>query len=407
MNVLMITPDFPYSFGGIGEHVYHLIKYMDKSDMIIHLFVARFADSNLGIREVSDELGNKVYIHEVRCHSHDNIEELFRNKKPNGFCYQFEALKTCAHNMEVFTAIQRFIEEERVQFDVLHIHDAFDAIDALLLGEMYSIPTVLTAHSIGNEKFLIDGIRKYVICNADKVIFVSNYLKKACLERYRIDIKNAVVIPNGIENNGIEKWNFKKKGSLVYVGRLEEKKGVDTLIKAISIIVEKYGCNYSLDVYGEGSCRGNLEEMVHLLRLEQFVHFKGYQEKEKIEEAFINADITVVPSKYEAFGLVVIEAMNKGCPLICSDIETFTEIVSQDYNGVLFRNQDSGDLAEKIVCLMDSEEKRKLVAQNALNDVHKRFEWSEIAKQTKDVYLKILCADCGGYDCKWKRGGQL
>ena len=84
----MITPDFPYSFGGIGEHVYHLVKEMNKSDITIHLFIARFAKSKLGIRDVQEELGDRVILHEIKCKFHKEIEFQFRENKPEGFFYE-------------------------------------------------------------------------------------------------------------------------------------------------------------------------------------------------------------------------------------------------------------------------------------------------------------------------------
>lgn len=388
MNILVITPDFPYSFGGIGEHVYNLYKNMDVTDCQIYIFVVRFAVSNLGIKDVSDEFPSNIRVIEFTHSSYREYEQVFRNRSGDGFSYEFEALKTEAYNLEIFMKMNEYIQNEGIEFDLIHLHDAFAAIPAVALKRMYHVPLVATDHSIGNELYVIDGIRAYMIRNASQVIYVSSYLQKTAAHRYNCG-EIGTVIPNGINKTRYVKDRYDLQGRITYVGRLEKKKGVDILLKAIALLSQRGGPGLKLCLYGDGTEKENLQEYTAELGIAGQVDFYGYCDHEEVLKRMVDSDIVILPSREEAFGLTALEAMSVGVPVIASDIEAYKEFIGDGKNGILFKTENAFDLCEKIKFLLKNKEVRQQIGKAAVS-VNREYSWKNISQKTKELYSQVV-----------------
>ena len=123
--------------------------------------------------------------------------------------------------------------------------------------------------------------------------------------------------------------------------------------------------------------------------IEKHVVFHGWVDQSKLSSYYKSADICVFPSRHEGFGLVVLEAMASGIPVIASDIPSFQEIISDGYDGKLFKSEDADDLSKEIIALYQDPHLRKKLSRNAFEKA-KRYSWENIADKYISLY-KCLC----------------
>jgi len=179
---------------------------------------------------------------------------------------------------------------------------------------------------------------------------------------------------------------------LVYVGRLAKVKGVDTLMKAFCLVSE-YG-EVHLDVFGSGSERENLEKLVRELGVDERVHFHGAIPQDEVYRAFAKADVAVVPSREEPFGLVVIEAMSVGTPVVASRVGGIPEILRDGVDGSLVPPEDPEALAAAIIRLLKDDALRLQMGRNARQRSLEEFQLSTRIPKVAD-WMEGLVAAAG------------
>ncbi|MGL6169330.1 MAG: glycosyltransferase family 4 protein, partial [Fusobacteriaceae bacterium] len=207
-----------------------------------------------------------------------------------------------------------------------------------------------------------------------------------------LEIKNKnkfSVIPNGVDidkfknANHLKKEGFFKKENddilLVMIARLDRAKDHETLIEALQLLPKKY----KLILAGDGEKKEELKNLVKNKKLENRVIFLGAWDK--IPELLKTCDIVVQSSNFEGFGIVAVEAMAAGVPVIASDVPGLREVVQN--GGVLFKKGDSKELAKKIIELEDCQVKQEIVIRQNLKVQNYSL------KKTAKEYLKIYTGD--------------
>ncbi|MFI5323864.1 MAG: glycosyltransferase, partial [Thermodesulfobacteriota bacterium] len=187
----------------------------------------------------------------------------------------------------------------------------------------------IIAVSGGNKKYLIE--HKKINKNKIEIIWNGRDLKRFSVEKYN---KNAVRKKLGI-----------KEGIIIgNIGRLEDQKDHQTLIKAIAILKENNDINFHLIIVGEGRLRVKLEESIKYYNLSEFISLVGYQSNP--EDWLAAFDCFVLSSRYEGFPLVLIEAGSMGLPIIATDVPGSEDIVLDKDRGRLVPVGDSMKMAE-------------------------------------------------------------
>jgi len=202
------------------------------------------------------------------------------------------------------------------------------------------------------------------------------------------------MITNGIdfeEINNKKPFNSIAKNSILYIGVLEYIKGVDILLRSISVIKEKIP-NIILYIAGSGQQEKQLKELVEELKIERNVKFLGYISEEKYSY-FKSVDIVAIPSRSENLPFVLLEAMACGTPVVASNVGGIPSILIEGRTGLLFEKENINDLAEKIIFLMQNKELRKEIRRVGI-EKSKEFAWDKITDKTVEVYEKIL------HECK-------
>jgi glycosyltransferase involved in cell wall biosynthesis len=298
---------------------------------------------------------------------------------------------------------EKFVKKE---FDIIHFNadPSWKNGSATLLrfAKLRHARTVLNIHGIPQlerkaEQWhesvpFIDWLSTLSYCNlADRIVVNSEFMRNNVVTWYRLNRDKVVVIPNGVNLQMFTESNdrimLEGDPSILYVGHLSRLKGVDILIRAVSKISSDLP-TMKLHLVGNG----NAPIFAALLKkegIEKYVVFHNWAKPSKIPSYYKSADICVFPSRHEGFGIVILEAMASGTPVIASDIPSFREIISDSIDGRLFKSQDADALAKEVVALYRDPHLMKKFGQNALEKV-KNYSWEKIAEKYISLY-EYLC----------------
>lgn len=250
--------------------------------------------------------------------------------------------------------------------DVVHVHNNLGFLVGFFSSRLLAISMVYTLHDtrLYSTK-LFDRASKWLsIQGIDRFIAISQSVKKDYLNSY-INPDSITVVPNCVD---LKEFTVSQCDStipvIVCVARLDhEKKGQDILIKALAMVKARstlFTCRF----VGDGPSRPLLERMVADLKLTDEVSFVGV--RSDVAAQLAQADLFVLPSRYEGFGIVILEAMASCLPVIVSNIEGPAEVVEDGKDGLHFQSGDARDLADKIETLLANQEMRKRFAGASL-----------------------------------------
>ncbi len=221
--------------------------------------------------------------------------------------------------------------------------------------------------------------RELAVRYADYIVVLGKNDLKNYKEHYK-KIKNVTYIYNPLAIDKNENTDVEQK-TVIAVGRLEEQKGFDLLIR-IWEKVEARNDEWVLNIYGEGSCRKKLQKMIDERGLKN-IKLCGYATD--IAKAYLEASIFALTSRYEGYGLVLLEAQAKGLPCISFDCkEGPKEIIEDGINGFLISEGNIDEYAEKLLTMMGDLELRKKMAKNAKKNLNK-YDINNIIKKWEDI----------------------
>jgi glycosyltransferase involved in cell wall biosynthesis len=295
-----------------------------------------------------------------------------------------------------FKVVERIIKKNRLKFDIIHSHFTWTSgYVGMRLKEKYKVPFVLNMHTsstlqeqLGLKDEGVIGIWK----SADAIIRV-NEENIEDLEKYN---KETYFIPNGFNKNlffprdQIESrrslaLDLDKK-ILLSVGHLDECKGHIFLIRAIGELVNsKNFKNIKLYLIGEGVLRSRLEKEIIDLGLEEYINIVGKKLHKEIPLWMNACDIFVLPSLSESFGIVQLEALACGKPVVATSTAGSRQLIKSEDIGLLCKVGDVLDLAEKLSLALNKEWSKSEIIEYSQN-----FSWENIIEQFLVIYKKVL-----------------
>jgi D-inositol-3-phosphate glycosyltransferase len=323
--------------------------------------------------------------------------------------------------------IARFIEGviayESTGYDVVHSHYWISGIIALELADRWKIPVIQMFHTLGALKNLVaraegeaeKDIRietEAQLCEEVDLIVASSPLEKAHLVwHYEAHPSKVRVVPCGVdvslfaprdrsEARGVIGINGRK--TVIFVGRLEPIKGLDTLLKAISLLKRmkmKEGGRQNpplLLIVGGEKDNGHSKASTHWisrqarsLGIEEDVVLVGPRPQEHLSWFYAASDLCVLPSRYESFGMVALEAMACGTPVVASRVGGLSYTVRDGDTGVLVTEGDPAILAESIGMLLEEEQLREEMGRRAVRWA-RCFAWDSIVEKILEIYESNL-----------------
>ncbi len=319
-----------------------------------------------------------------------------------------------------FTAgIIEFAQVKSLQYDIIHSHYWMSGITARDLKAAWNAPVVHMFHTLGVMKqrvarsfeategvYRIQGEQE-VLRIADRII-AATQAEVAQLEwLYQAGMNNIVIIPPGVDISHFypipddEAKEFigvpPCEQMVLYVGRIEPLKGIDTLIQAIAILHQR-GLLVCLSVIGGDGDLDQEEANVETLRLremcvqagvEDLVTFLGKRSQDTLPYYYSAANAVVVPSHYESFGMVALEAMACGTPVVASQVGGLAFLVQDGQTGFTVPVEDPHALADRLALLLQDEELRHKMGMQAAA-FSRKYSWEKITSQIIGLYKKIL-----------------
>jgi glycogen(starch) synthase len=243
-----------------------------------------------------------------------------------------------------------------------------------------------------------------MVAAADRVITCSHYMRGHVATVLAAPLSRVTVIPNAVDPRDLEpavdlerlRARFVGPGErlVVLVGRLVYEKGFHLALDALARVVETVG-GVRFVVAGSGTAEGELKEQARRLGLMRHGSFLGWVGDDMLHSLYRIAEIAIVPSIYEPFGLVALEAMACGCLCIVADTGGLREVVPADGTvGLRFRSRDSAALGEVLAQILEDDGARaKLVAEAREHVLG--FDWSEVARRTCEVYRELVGVGAG------------
>lgn len=295
------------------------------------------------------------------------------------------ALKKLLANYSIYLKIKKFYKQYKLH-DKMNIFIAMGHTQSCLLPYVIkkdeNVRLIGSQHNPISNKKIYYMIRKMTLNKLDKYVLLNNSMQSNLLNIY--NLKNTCVIenPNQI-NSKISKGN---NNTVIAVGRLTEQKQFNKLIDIWKKVSET-NPTWKLKIIGDGPLKNELNKQIAYYGLESTVCIKNFNDN--IEEDYYNADILAMTSKYEGFGLVLVESQSCGVPTIAFDCQFGPKnIINNGEDGYLISNNDSDEFANKLEILMKDKVLRNKLSEKAIIN-SKRFDIKVITKKWLKLFDEI------------------
>jgi glycogen synthase len=388
-RVLILSWEYPPLIeGGLARHVRKLSEGLVDLGIDVHVLTRG------GEESPAEERAGGVAIHRVR--------EPTRPTDLGEFVAWVERM-----NADMLAAGVEL--GDRYEFDLVHGHDWLVAMACDHLARRFRAPLVATIHATeyGRHQGWVDkhpqshihGVERWITNRADRVIACSYYMREQIADIFAVPDEKVTVIPNGIDPDDLQPSDAGELARLrlefaapdqrlvLLIGRLVYEKGFQLALDALPGLIDKVGGLRFL-VAGSGSHEHALREQAAELGLMEHGTFMGWIGDDVLHSLYRIADLCVIPSLYEPFGIVALEAMASGCPTIVADTGGLREVVTHEKVGLRFNGGDAEHLAFMVERMLTDHELRDRLVTQAGEHVL-RFDWSDIARQTAAIYAGL------------------
>lgn len=323
-----------------------------------------------------------------------------------GDCEYKPKKKLLQYIPEFSNNLLKFIEKEGISYDLISAHYYLSGLIGLELRKKLKIPLMITFHTLALMKNLVarsdaerEGLQRVqkelqLVKEADRVIATSESDFEYILSLYNCSLKKLALLSPGVNLEMFKPINklLAKKAInadinhkiILFVGRIAPLKGIDVLLYAVKILIQKHPkLQFCLWVVGEGDTK-HLQNIKRLLGITAYVRFVGKKKREQLLNYYNAAEVVLMPSWYESFGIAALEAMACGTPVIVSDVTGISSLFNINHNHLLISAASPIELAKKISNLLTNEKKQKQTGEQVLKKVQ-NLSWEKVA----DKFTKI------------------
>src|SRR3954464_3503601 len=307
---------------------------------------------------------------------------------------------------------------DRYDFDLVHGHDWLVANACDHLAKRFEAPLVTTIHATehGRHQGWVDkhpqsyihSVERWITNRSDRVLVCSTFMREQVVDVFGVEEERVEVIPNGIDPEDLQPHDDAElrrlraefaepdESLVLLVGRLVYEKGFQFALEALPEVIERLP-NTRFVVAGSGTHEQELRRQAEELGLMEHGTFVGWIGDDVFHSLYRIADVCVVPSIYEPFGLVALEAMASSCPCIVSDTGRLREVVPHDEVGLRFRARDPQSLAAMTMRVLDDAKLCRRLTAEAFEHLS-RFDWGDVAERTAEVYSEVICSRAAAVD---------
>jgi glycogen synthase len=386
MRVLLISWEYPPVIeGGLGRHVRKLSEHLAREGVEMHVLTRG------GGRLPTEEVRHGVVVHRVR-------EPQFP-RDVNAFVRWVDHMNADMRELALELC-------ERFEFDLVHSHDWLVASVAEAVARGIGRPWLVTVHATeygrhqgcvqNHPQSHIHAVERRMVARADGVITCSQYMRGHVTSVFAVSARRITVIQNGIDPGELEavgddvaglrsRFAAPDERLVLMVGRLVYEKGFHLALDALATVIRRLR-DVRFVVAGSGTAEQELKRQAQRLGLSKHGTFLGWTGDDMLHSLYRVADLCIVPSIYEPFGLVALEAMASGCLCVVAETGGLREVVPADGTaGVRFRSRDPdalGRVLERV--LTDDVARDQLVAEGREHVL--RFGWPDVARRTLAIY---------------------
>lgn len=315
--------------------------------------------------------------------------------------------------------VQLFIKKFKLNYDILHAHYFYSGLAGMKLRKSLSIPLLTTFHSLGRTKESYLGLsdefrinsEKMVVSQTDGIIASTELEKDDLVTNYKAKKEKIFVVSPGVNH-----YLFKPKNpvsarlklglplkpkTILFVGRIDPIKGISLLIEAIARLTSLFpsfeknfrvfliGGDIKSSLFWQNAEVKKIKQLIISKKLECCVKFIGSRPHSLLADYYAASDVVVMPSLYESFGLVVLEAMSSGACVLVSKVGGLKYLVKDKINGRFFENGNIISLSSILWKLLNNKNERLRLGSNAFAS-SQRFCWDIQAKKMEDAYKRFL-----------------
>jgi len=385
---------------------------------------------NVYVRELSRELGRRGIAVDCFTRSQNpNVARVSRELGPNGRVVHvpagpeapYDKNLIVEHLPEFVAGVRQFARRESLHYDVIHSHYWLSGLAARQLRLAWDTPIVQMFHTLGQMKNAVAGNPQEwesaariqgeveVMASADCLVAATPLERAQMVWLYGADAGKIAVVPCGVDLGVFYPQPQQEarrilglppdRRVVLFVGRIEPLKGIDILLRALALVAAGTAeqDDLSLIVVGGAPGAGAVEVQRELARLdrlraelgiEHLVTFQGAQNQDTLVYYYAAADVVVVPSHYESFGMVALEAMACGTPVIASKVGGLAFSVQDGQTGFLVPDRDVDALAARLRQVLADDDMRRCLGRQAA-EWARGYGWPTIATQILDVFERV------------------
>ncbi len=387
VKILMVSWEYPpVVIGGLGRHVYQLATALAADGHEVVVLSRRPAGTDPATHPTTDSMseGVRVIAAAQDPHEFDFSSDMMAWTLAMGHAMIRAGLGLARHGWTP---------------DVVHAHDWLVAHPAIALAEFFDVPLVSTMHATeaGRHSGWVSGLisrqvhasESWLARESDSIIACSSSMREEIAELFGPGLADITVIRNGIDSG---RWPFARRRphsgppELLYLGRLEYEKGVHDAIAALPRIRRTHP-GTTLTIAGDGTQQDWLVALARKHKVLKAIDFVGLVDHDQLLELLHRADAAVLPSHYEPFGIVALEAAAAGAPLVTSNVGGLGEAVIDGQTGLSFPPRDVAALADAVRAVLDDPAAAQRRAVAARERLTSDFDWHTVAAETAQVYL--------------------
>lgn len=420
MKTFMLGWEFPpFISGGLGTACYGLTKAMDRLGIQITLVLPKTSDISFGsdVKMLSTE--GHIKTEEVSEFKNVSFCVIASHLRPYVACGTYEACqkeKKSSHirswhsgrseqlenyGWDMYEQIHRYAAKAAEiatveDFDVIHAHDWMTYPAGIAVAEVSNKPLLVHVHSTEFDRSgehinqMIYGIERQGMDTAIKVIAVSNYTRNIIIHRYGIQSEKVEVIYNGVERNSsvpLHTLPDKTEKIVLFLGRITMQKGPEYFLAAAKKVLEKIK-NVKFVMAGDGDMLHRSIELAAQMGIGHKVLFTRFLRGSDVDRIYQMADMYVMPSVSEPFGIAPLEALQHHVPVLISKqsgvAETLKHVLKVDF-------WDINEMTNKIVAVLKYPALHKTLCNNGHFETY-RFRWEDAAQRVNKIYEETLAS---------------
>ena len=396
MKVLMLGWELPpHNSGGLGIACYQLCKSLSKKDLDIEFVVPYRADHGIDFMNITAA-------------QPQGVSEVIRSGIAYD-SYKYVLNDGSEEHIDIYGQVQLYEHAvaklvETTEFDIVHAHDWLTFRAALRAKEAKGCPIILHVHSVESDRAgsrqgnpLVHEIENLTMHAADRIIAVSEHTKRVIHRDYQIPLDKIEVVHNSIDpgdivpldlNNSYRYLEAMKAVGyrvVVNVGRLTVQKGLPNLLRAAQEVIKRNPKTLFL-IVGSGEQYYELLTLAAELGIGQNVIFTDFQRGKRLRDAYAVADLFVMPSVSEPFGLTPLEAISYGTPALVTHQSGVSEILT---NCLKVDFWDIDEMANQIIAVVQNDALRDTLHENAYRE-YERMSWDKASSKIENLYKQHL-----------------